>query len=196
MARRQNEGDVLSALCGLAEKSRVAFLLYRKPGEDGCTERHVEPYRLQESGGNLMVQTWQLKPAIGDRTKWRNFRIDRIQSVADGGSTFSPRCPVTIHLGEVNAFEWGHDPVQTLGPAVEYQQCIEDAMLDNRVTPSEIAQAKTIGIKLSLAQLRGVHGQVYCNILQEVLRDGEISQQENEYLAGVRMVLAKLGWEP
>jgi predicted DNA-binding transcriptional regulator YafY len=113
---RGDERRLLDQLVKLAEGNRLVMLSYAKPGEAVSTDRLVEPYHLQESGAEkLMVRCWQLEPPIVDRAKWRNFRLDRILRLADGGSTFQPRCPVTIHCGEVSPFEWGHDPVQSLG---------------------------------------------------------------------------------
>lgn len=189
--------DALRELCNLASQYRLAFLCYQKPGEDSTTDRVVEPYRLQESGGNLMVQSWQVKPEIGDKSKWRNFRIDRITRVGDGGGTFKPRCAVTIHQGEVEAFKWGHDPVQTTDIAAGYYlRKIEKSMLDGHITPNELMACKSYGSALSPQARKGVHAQVYSNVLQEVLMDGEVSEKEERYLRGVREFLSQLGWAP
>ena len=197
MSRATDPDRTLSELVGLSSKCRTALIHYLKPGEDRFTERHIEPYRLQETGsGNLMVQCWQLNPIILDHHKWRNFRLDRIIRIADGGSTFTPRCAVTICDGEVRAFEWGHDPAQTLGPAAEYFQYIEQSMLDGRITPDEIKRARELALPLSVDQRRGMHAQIFSNVLQEVLQDSDVSEKEARYLSGVREFLSVLGWAP
>jgi hypothetical protein len=43
---------------------------------------------------------------------------------------------------------------------------------------------------------KGVHAQVFCNVLQEVLKDGAVSDREETYLKNVRNFLVLLGWAP
>lgn len=186
----------LNLIVDLAREHKVIGIVYRKPGEMGSTDRRCEPYRLQESGGNLMVLCWQLNPEIPDIAKWRNFRLDRIESITDSGATFDPRCEVTICEGEVHAFQWGHEPARTLGPPVRYARLIESLMLDNRLTAAEMEQAIALQVDISRDELRGIHAQVFTNVLQEVLKDCAVSDDEEEYLAKVRRMLKKLGWAP
>jgi hypothetical protein len=190
------ESRTLTVIVGLAREQRMALLTYLKPGEDSSSQRLVEPYRLQDSHGNLMVQCWQVDPEIPDRAKWRNFRIDRIRAVSDGGRTFTPRCEVTLCNGEVSAFEWGHDPIQTLGPAAAYMRLIESAMLDGKISEKELAECRAAGVAVPIDERRGAHAQVFSNVLQEVLTDGQVSDREERYLAGVRKFLKSLGWAP
>jgi hypothetical protein len=143
-----------------------------------------------------MVQCWQLRPETTDHTKWRNFRVDRITSVRDGGGAFVPRIPVTLCDGEVTAFEWGHEPAVTLGPGAEYFNYLEAAMLDGVVSPDELAIARELGMRVPDAERRGVHARVFANVLQEVLQDSEVSEREIAYVAGVRKFLDALGWAP
>ena len=191
------ESGVLGELIGLARRQRVALLEYLKPGEHDSTERHVEPYRLQESAGeNLMVQCWQIKPSTGDRCKWRNFRIDRIVGVRDAGVGFKPRCPVTLADGEVTDFKWGHEPAQSLGAGAAYFKFIETAMLDGKITGDELYRAREMARGIPVDELRGLHAQVFRNVLDEVLQDTAVSDREVRYLSGVRQFLSALGWAP
>lgn len=196
MPTNVSEADVLNQLVGLSARTRTALIHYLKPGEASRTERVIEPYRLQESGGNLMVQCWQIAPIIQDHQKWRNFRLDRIAHIADGGTTFTPRCTVTLCHGEVKAFEWGHNPAQTLGAAAEYFAYMEQTMLDGKITPDEIIRAQALGSGLAMDERRGMHAQLFRNVLEEVLKDSAVSDKEARYLKGVREFLAVLGWAP
>ena len=64
------------------------------------------------------------------------------------------------------------------------------------VTKDEIENAQLFKIGLDDHQIRGVHAQVYANILGEMLIDGEIDDKEARYLKGVSAFLDKLGWAP
>lgn len=188
--------DPLAEIVRLAGARRVVCLAYQKPGEWSDTRRFVEPYRLQESTASLMVQCWQLDPTIEDRCKWRNFRIDRITSVGDGGRAFEPRIPITLGAGEVTAFAWGHEPAVTQGAAAEYFNFLESSLLDGLVSQDELERARALGARVEPDERRGVHARVFANVLQEVLQDAAVSDREAQYLAGVRSFLATLGWAP
>jgi hypothetical protein len=151
---------------------------------------------MEASATAEMIVCWQLAPKVEDRMPWRHFRVDRIISVRDGGSTFTPRAPVTLHTGEVSDFQFGHQPLIGLGPRQEYLDHMESAMVDGVFDQEEYDQAKVLASRLSQAEVRGVHGQVFLNIMQEVLADGEISDREASYLASVRKILVLLGWAP
>jgi len=190
------DSDALESLADLASRQRTARIVYRKPGERAPTTRLVEPYRLEASSAEEMVLCWQLHPKVEDRMPWRHFRLDRIESVADGGSNFTPRAPVTLHLGDVVDFQYGHHPVVGLGPRQEYLDCIESALSDAIFDQDEFEQARSLALCLSDPERRGVHCQVFVNILQEMLADGEIGDREAAYLRSVRKVLELLGWAP
>ncbi|MCX5654813.1 MAG: WYL domain-containing protein [Planctomycetota bacterium] len=193
---RRRDADPLDVLVDLAEHRRTAQLVYQKPGEPSATERLVEPYRLEATANAEMVLCWQLLPKVEDRLPWRHFRIDRIVSVIDGGSTFEPRTPITLHAGEVTEFQWGHQALIGIGPRQEYFKFIESAMMDGIFDEQELREAARLGDGLSTEERRGVHAQVFVNALQEVLADGEISQTEAAYIAAVREALQSLGWAP
>src|SRR5687768_7601835 len=94
--------DAQSELTKLAQSRRVARIGYRRPGEpaDRAAEYLVEPYWLQRpafAGGPPELHAWQLSPEPEGRSPWRDFRVDRITSVADGGRPFEPR--ITMGLG-------------------------------------------------------------------------------------------------
>lgn len=192
----RGQADPLDVLVELGEHRRTARLVYQKPGEPSVTEQLVEPYRLEATANAEMVLCWQLLPKIEDRLPWRHFRIDRIVSVIDGGSTFEPRTPITLHTGEVTDFQWGHQALVGIGPRQEYFQFIENAMLDGIFDEQELREAARRGEALSIQQRRGVHAQVFANTLQEVLADGEVSQTEAAYIGAVRDALQSLGWAP
>ena len=91
----------LDELVDLARRRRVARLGYKPPGAAAVTEYLVEPYRLHRAASGLLLHAWQLLVvSTGEqgeqRVGWRDFRLDRIASVADAGRAFEPRVPVTL----------------------------------------------------------------------------------------------------
>src|SRR5215218_5388086 len=176
--------DKLKQLSALAESRRVARLTYKRPGEFAPHDYLVEPYRLQRTPGGVAVHAWQLSPPPQDRPDgWRDFRLDRVTLVADGGQTFRPRMPVTIAqeaaapAGAAGAtppnpaggpapitgrapeafHDWGARPVAAMGPAEDYFRHLEDAMLDAKVTPEEMTLARSLGDRVEPHERKAVH---------------------------------------
>ena len=188
--------DNLETIQHLAASQRLAVIEYQKPNDPQLTRRCVEPYRLQYTDSAVMALCWQVEPDTMSRTCWRNFRVDRMRSVQDGGRTFVPRVPITIHTGEAQAFSFGDRVQGSLSSVNVYFQFLEQAMLDSKIKSDELARAKELGRVLSVDQVRAVHGQIFANILREVLIDGEIDDSETVYLVSVRKMLKKLGYAP
>jgi hypothetical protein len=218
--------DALKEITRLARDRRVVRLGYKRAGETVPTEYLVEPYRLQDAATGPAVQCWQLSPAPEGRSPWRDFRVDRVTSVADGGRTFEARAavhlgtelapfgertitakdgaldaPVTSTQGAVTAApsnfnRWGHRQIGSLGPAGEYFHQLEGAMLDGQVNADEMAVAAELSNRVPPDQRKAVHARVYANVLHEVLEDGRIAHREELYLAQVRELLVRLGWAP
>lgn len=186
--------DHLSALQQLGESQRLAVIDYQKPGALELTRRWVEPYQLQHTDSALMVLCWQVDPQTMERTSWRNFRIDRMRGVWDGGRVFVPRMPVTLHHGESRAFRFGHQG--ELSAVNDYFQFLETAMLDGKISQRELGRAEELGRLLSVDQVRAVHAQIFAGILREVLIDGMLDDREAAYLVTVRKMLKKLGYSP
>ena len=189
--------ETLRRLQELASQQLTARISYRKPAEDWCTQREVEPYSLTYSGQNLIVLTWQLDPVL-DGEAWRNFRIDRIVSVANGGHEFTPRTSVTLHLGEMTPFVFDETrsrlAAESKPSAPEtYFRCIERAMLDGVMTNTEISEARELGRLLRKPELKAIHAQVLANLLNEVAMDGKLTAREEEQLRNMRFFLQELG---
>ena len=218
--------DFLDDITRLARERRVTRLGYKRAGDAVPTEYLVEPYRLHDAATGPAVQCWQLSPPPEGRSPWRDFRLDRITSVADGGRTFEARAAVTLGtelapFGErkitapdastgaaVTAADsaltasgtrfsrWGHRQIGSLGPAAEYFHQLEAAMLDGQVTADEMAVAEALSNRIPPDQRKAVHARVYANVLHEVLEDGRIAHREELYLGKVRELLVRLGWAP
>ena len=218
--------DPLKEITRLARDRRVVRLAYRRAGETAATEYLVEPYRLYDAATGPAVQCWQLSPPPEGRTPWRDFRVDRVTSVADGGRTFQARAavqlgtelapfgerkitardagadaPITSTQNTVTAAptsfnRWGHRQIGSLGPAGEYFHHLEAAMLDGQVSADEMAVASDLSARVPPDQRKAVHARVYANVLHEVLEDGRIAHREELYLAQVRELLLRLGWAP
>ncbi len=196
MPKRQ---DTLHRLQKLAEVMQTALITYKKVGEDFHSERLVEPYSLTFSGPNYIILTWQLDPAL-DGPAWRNFRLDRIGRVSTGNRPFAPRIPVTIHLGEIEQFEFDDKP-DVAAPSIKtlsqrYFECIETALLDGVMTNAEVEKARFLGASLPEGHRRAIHAQVYANAIGEVCLDGYIEPSEEELLSNMRFFLSELGWSP
>ena len=217
--------DALNEITRLARDRRVVRLGYKRAGETAATEYLVEPYRLYDAATGPAVQCWQLSPAPEGRTPWRDFRVDRVTSVTDGGRSFEARAPVQLgtelaRFGErrITATDagndapitstqgaapapstfnrWGHRQIGSLGPAGEYFHHLEAAMLDGQVSADEMAVATELSNRVPADQRKAVHARVYANVLHEVLEDGRIAHREELYLAQVRELLLRLGWAP
>ena len=136
--------DALAEIVRLAGAGRVVRLGYRRPGDGSPAQYLVEPHRLHRSQAGPVLHAWQLDPPPEGRPDgWRDFRLDRITGVSDGGTTFMPRAPVTI-AGDAappaagQAFAaWGQRPIEGMGSAEGYFQQLETAMLDGKVTDEE-----------------------------------------------------------
>ena len=197
--------EKLEQVARLAEARRVVRLGYNPPGEDGPRERLVEPYRLQRTAGGPAVHSWERSSSDGRPDGWRDFRLDRITSVADAGQSFQPRMPVTLGQeiggaaqgpGAEGFHGWGERPIAAMGPAEDYFRYLEDAMLDAKVTPGEMALARSLGDRVDPHERKAIHARVYANILYEVIQDSKISHREDLYLQTVRKFLEQLGWAP
>jgi hypothetical protein len=198
--------DAVYEVARLAEAGRVVRLTYRRPGEGGAGDYLVEPYGLHRGASGPVLHAWQLEPAPQGRTDgWRDFRLDRITAVSDGGRTFEPRAPVTAArdlpspgpaTGGPDFKGFGDRPIAAMGDAEDYFRQLEEAMLDGRVTEEEMALAEALRDRVDVHERKAAHARVFASVLHEVLQDGRISHREELYLRNVRAFLDRLGWAP
>ena len=196
--------DVLPEIKRLAGAGRVVRLGYRRPGDGSPAEFVVEPYRVLRSPAGRVIHAWQLEPPPEGRNNgWRDFRVDRITRVADGGRAFEPRAPVTLAHDAPEApaagsafHAWGERPIAAMGDAEDYFQQLETAMLDGNVTDEELALAESMRDRVEIHQRKAVHARVFASVLHEVLQDARITHREELYLQNVRKFLDRLGWAP
>ena len=207
----------LSDLAALASARRVVRLRYKRPGEPAPAEYVVEPYRLHRPAAGALLHAWQVAPPPeGGRAHWRDFRVDRIVSVADAdpaAPAFEPRTPVTLAadvaaaLGPAGAGHplaliasspgnlWSDEPIGVVSPAAAYFRQLEAAMLDGQVTPDELTLLQDLGRGVAAEQRNAVHARILAAVLNEVAEDGRVSHREEIYLARVRELLGTLGWK-
>jgi len=198
--------DPVHEVARLAEARRVVRLTYRRPGEGEAGEYVVEPYRFHRGAHGPVLHAWQVDPAPQGRAEgWRDFRVDRIANVSDGGRTFEPRVPVTAArdlpapgpaTGGPGFKGFGERPIAAMGDAEGYFRQIEEAMLDGRVTEEEMALAEALRDRVEIHERKAAHARVFASVLHEVLQDGRISHREELYLRNVRAFLDRLGWAP
>jgi hypothetical protein len=197
--------DVLAEVVRLAGAGRVVRLTYRPPGSAAPAEYVVEPYGLHRSAAGPALYAWQLSPPVEGRANaWREFRLDRVTSAADGGAGFKPRAPVTLGSDAPLSgaapgpgfHGWGERPIAGMGDAEDYFRQLETAMLDGKVTEAEMALAESLRDRVEVHQRKAAHARVFAAVLHEVLQDGRISHREELYLANVRAFLERLGWAP
>jgi len=202
--------NVVRELMNLVEKGRLARVGYRRPGEAAATEFVVEPRRLHRTAAGLALQARQVSPAPetgGDGL--RDFRVDRIASVAEAGQTFAADrggaptiaaeqlAAAPAAEGKLDVFHaWAERPIASMGPAEDYFRQLESAMLDGKVTPEEFALAESLRDRVESHERKAAHARVYANVLHEVLQDSRISHREELYLQNVRAFLDRLGWAP
>lgn len=213
----------LSDLATLASAGRVVRLHYKRPGEPAPAEYVVEPYRLHRPAAGALLHAWQVAPPPeGGRAHWRDFRVDRIVSLADADPAappFEPRTPVTLPAdvaaalgstgtpttsGSTNTLAlitsspgnlWSDEPIGVVSPAAAYFRQLEAAMLDGQVTPDELTLLQDLARGLAAEQRNAVHARILAAVLNEVAEDGRVSHREEIYLAKVRELLGALGWK-
>jgi hypothetical protein len=199
--------DVLRDIARLAAQKRLVRIGYRRPGAQAALDKMIEPYRLHRLASGPVVHAWQVSPVPEEASPWRDFRVDRIESVNDGGAAFEPRIPVTLPqdiegAGAIEApalpplARWSDRPIENVGPDEEYYRQLESAMLDGKVEPGEMAMAEELGRRVDPSHRKSVHARIYAAVLHEVVADGRISHREEIYLRQVREFLSRLGWAP
>lgn len=195
--------NVIPEIVRLAEEGRAVRVGYQRPGEPAAAEYLVEPYGFHRSHAGPVLHAWQLEPARDGPDGWRDFRLDRITSVSDGGRSFEPRIPVTAGhdapqpAGGGRSFTgFGDRPIAAMGDTEDYFRQIESAMLDGNITDAEMALAEGLGERVEIHQRKAAHARVLVSVLQEILQDGRISHREELYLRNVRTFLERLGWAP
>jgi len=198
--------QVLPEIVRLAEAGRVVRLGYRPPGDFPVSDYTIEPYAIHHGPAGIALRAWKLgSGAAGGTPGWRDFRLDRIVSVADGGSAFSPRVPVTIgrdaaaqgpFAGGTPFKGFSEQPIARMGDAEDYFRQIETAMLDGKISEEEMTLAQSLRDRVEIHERKAAHARVFANVLHEVLQDGRITHREELYLANVRAFLDRLGWAP
>ncbi len=79
---KMNDVSFLASSC--SERKQLTFLYRDFKG--AATSRTVEPHRIVHTGARWYLVAWD-----NDRTDWRTFRIDRVDSVVATGALFTPR---------------------------------------------------------------------------------------------------------
>ncbi len=207
----------LHDLAALARGRRVVRIRYKRPGEAEPAEYAIEPYRLHRPSAGALLHAWQASPPpqAEGRSPWRDFRLDRIVSVADAdpnAAPFEPRVPVTfaedvtaaigsspaealVLLRASPADLWSDQPIGAVSPASAYLRQLEAAMLDGQVTPDELTLLTDLAGNLPAEKRNAVHARIFAAVLNEVAEDGRVSHREEIYLTQVRELLGKLGWK-
>lgn len=187
----------LDTLIELAGKHRLACITYRKLSELEMTRRTVEPYRLLDHGDALYVQCWQVDPCC-DEPSWRTFRCDGIIEVEDGGEEFEPRRAISMIAGEVNSLmeQQVEGKLRRKKSEGDYRDAFIDAIRDRRLNDREKTRLENMCEKISTAQRKVVHAQVFQEVLFDVLLDHKISDEEDEFLSEVRSFMNECGWAP
>lgn len=178
-------------LVELASRQRAAYLYYRKGATSAALKKRVvEAYKFTQGKQDMMVRCFQTEPEEG----WRFFMLHKIERVEDSGRSFEPRAKITLDTGVI-ADDYGvsdawSDPVQ------EYRNMVCAALADGVVTPFEkalLGQFKSDN-KLTLDQVRYVHGSIFHRCLGAILEDGVIDNAELKELAWLQSVFHELGW--
>jgi len=191
----------IDTLVALATKHRLVCIQYRKLSNQAPTMRVVEPYRFVESPstGSMMIQCWQVKPApdAPERPCWKNFLVDGIEDVSDGGDEFKPRRPLALAWGEVTDFMQQREiGIARSKIAEEYRRQFLAAIRDGRLDDDERRQLEELSDELPTAKKKVIHAQVFQDCLFDVLLDHKVDAEEDEFLSEVRSFMDSLGWSP
>lgn len=206
----QGERLALEGLFNFARKRRVVRLTYVKLGEITHTIRRVEVYHLLQASTGLLVHCAQVEPPTEDQP-WRNFRIDRILAVEDGGLEFSARIPVSLDHGEILDY-WqvndgqpamaGHattnarrasTPTSSVEAYVRtFLECLSDAKLE--ASEKKLLAEQARGLKKS--QVKVAHARILAHLLEDLVADDNLSGADNQLLKRVMKVMDDLGWAP
>lgn len=184
----------LDALMSLAARQRCAFITYQKPYDAEKSKRIIEPYDLQQHAGNLMVRAWQVDPNTGEREAWRNFRLDRIVSIADSGVDFTPRVRQSMLDGEVT--DWRMPEEEITDPIEIYERTLVGALRDKRIEKHELQEIMAAKTALTPGEIRAVHARVYASELEDIAMDDDVDEAEMKYAKDLRGFLQHLGWAP
>lgn len=188
--------DCLDTIVSLARSGRTSRIFYQKIGQKIPHPRVIEPYHLISHEEILMVRSWQVDPEVEGTHCWRNFRIDRIKDVSDGGVTYAPRTAVTICDGDVREFAASHKKSVRTDPVAIYRAHLLEAISDKALTELEVQRAQDLARKLPKKKIKLVHTQVFAEVLFDVLLDHDISDDEDDFLGSLRSFMDTVGWAP
>ncbi|HEX7009045.1 MAG TPA: WYL domain-containing protein [Phycisphaeraceae bacterium] len=175
--------EQVERLAQLAHQRRLAKLVYQRPALTDLRPRWVEPYSLAEGRSTLLVLCYQVRPE--QTAGWKNFRIDRIISVEDGGRTFLPRAPITLSPDQV---------VRRAKPFADYAQRLEEIAIKGRFTQRDFDELYPLAQKMPPRQLRWLHADLLRDVLEEVLIDDVLTDSDARYLHRLSAFLKRLGW--
>jgi predicted DNA-binding transcriptional regulator YafY len=217
-----NSGErrVLESLVDFTRKRRLVKLTYVKLGEITHTIRVVEVYHLLEASTGLLVYCAQVNPQPDDRP-WRNFRLDRIIAVEDGGNTYSARMPTSIDQGELRNFwtvkdqeESGQTPTgdslsinlsATKGEVTlktgpthvdRYVSSFLEKLDDSKLQARDRSELGTLAANLKKAQVKVAHARILAHLLDDLASDGDISAADNRLIKRVMSAMYEIGWAP
>jgi hypothetical protein len=191
-----SEMDALNKLIDLASQCRTAVVLHRRPREPTPIRRLVEPHQLTQAEDRLILICWQIDPETHGRTAWRRLRVDCLEDVQDGGSTFHPKAEIRMARGEVVEHEMAYEPPGLPEAVNTYYRVVVDSTADGRLVASQVAAAKEAARLISLEQIRAVHGRVFLEKLRALVDRGLIDIPASDQLIVLRKMLKRLGWAP
>lgn len=216
----EGEKLVLNQLVEFTRKRRLAKITYVKLGEITHTIRVVEVYHLLEASTGLLVYCAQVNPVTGDQP-WRNFRLDRILAVEDGGAEFSARMPTSIDQGELRDF-WEVKaqqeqqetpgevaisiglsvaavsvPAKEVGSAGDrYVAAFLEKLSDAKLQVREKNELVALASKLKKSQMKVAHARILAHLLEDLASDGDINAADNRLIKRVMTVMHEIGWAP
>ena len=180
---------------GASLRRLVALNYHKSQVNVGIYPRLVEPYAFSSGNEDTLVRCYQIDPEEG----WRYFAIPKIEWARVTDDPFEPRRNITIHTGELEAFQ--HDPYQNLdrhwtAGRKHYREAITECLAEGTVKKTTLAELQAIaGLhNLDANDVRFVHAAVYHRCLGEILADGDVDLTEATELRFIHRVFAALGW--
>jgi hypothetical protein len=158
---------------------------YAKPGQKERLLRTIEPYSLIKWRGARLLWAYQVKPFKG----WRLFPAAQLSS-ASMGRRFKPRRDLKNYTFSVQGKARSKNDVLDA-----YHDLILNVMTDSTVTDSEAAAICDFRKehKISHAAARGIHYSIFSKFLLMAIADGNVEQDEIDFLNGVNECLRHCG---
>ncbi len=116
---------------------------------------------------------------------------ERIEAKPGAGPPPMPSKPVVMHDRAVG-------PAWSQPWFAEYVGVVRESLMDLRIEQSELAAVEATRQSLGMtdSQIRAAHAYILAEDLLGLAADGDVTDEEEDYVTHLAMCLGKLGWSP